>query len=36
MILIGAHGRHKIRDYLLGPTASHLIRRSELPVLVAV
>jgi nucleotide-binding universal stress UspA family protein len=35
MILIGAHGRHKIRDYLLGSTASHLIRRSELQVLVA-
>jgi nucleotide-binding universal stress UspA family protein len=35
LILIGAHGRHKIRDYLLGSTASHLIRRSELPVLVA-
>ena len=35
LILIGAHGRNKIRDYLLGPTASHLIRRSELPVLVA-
>jgi nucleotide-binding universal stress UspA family protein len=35
LVLIGAHGRHKIRDYLLGSTASHLIRRSELPVLVA-
>jgi nucleotide-binding universal stress UspA family protein len=35
LILIGAHGRHKIRDYLLGPTAAHLIRRSELPILVA-
>ena len=34
LILIGAHGTHKIRDYLLGPTASHLIRRSALPVLV--
>jgi nucleotide-binding universal stress UspA family protein len=34
MILIGAHGRHKIREYLLGPTAAHLIRQSELPVLV--
>jgi nucleotide-binding universal stress UspA family protein len=34
LILVGAHGRHKIRDYLLGSTASHLIRRSELPVLV--
>ena len=36
IILIGAHGRHKMRDYLLGPIASHLIRRSELPVLVVV
>jgi nucleotide-binding universal stress UspA family protein len=35
LILIGAYGRHKIKDYLLGPTAAHLIRRSELPVLVA-
>ncbi len=35
MILVGSHGRHKIRDYLLGSTASHLIRRSDLPVLVA-
>lgn len=35
LILVGTHGRHKIRDYLLGSTASHLIRRSELPVLVA-
>jgi nucleotide-binding universal stress UspA family protein len=35
LILIGAHGRHKIRDYLLGSTASHLIRKSDLPVLVA-
>jgi nucleotide-binding universal stress UspA family protein len=35
MILIGAHGRHKIREYLLGSTASHLIRRSDVPVLVA-
>ncbi len=34
MILIGAHGRRKIRDYLLGTTAAHLIRRSEMPVLV--
>ncbi len=35
LILVGSHGRHKIRDYLLGPTAAHLIRRSRLPVLVA-
>jgi len=36
MILIGAHGTHKVRDYLLGSTASHLIRKSEIPVLVAL
>jgi nucleotide-binding universal stress UspA family protein len=35
LVLVGAHGKHKIRDYLLGSTASHLIRRSDLPVLVA-
>lgn len=34
MILVGAHGRQKLREYLLGSTASHLIRRSELAVLV--
>ena len=34
MIMMGAHGKHKIRDYLLGTTAAHLIRRSEIPVLV--
>jgi nucleotide-binding universal stress UspA family protein len=34
IILIGSHGKRKIRDYLLGSTASHLIRRSNLPVLV--
>jgi nucleotide-binding universal stress UspA family protein len=34
IILVGAYGRHKIREYLLGSTASHLIRKSHLPVLV--
>ncbi len=34
LILVGAHGRQKLREYLLGSTASHLIRRSELAVLV--
>ncbi len=34
LILAGSHGKHKIRDYLLGPTTSHLIRKSDLPVLV--
>ncbi len=35
IILVGAHGRHKIREYLLGSTASHLIRRSDIPVIIA-
>lgn len=35
-IIMGAHGRHKIRDYILGTTAAHLIRRSQLPVLVVL
>ena len=34
LILIGAYGKHKIKDYLLGTTTSHLIRRSPIPVLV--
>jgi nucleotide-binding universal stress UspA family protein len=34
LIIVGAHGRQKLREYLLGSTASHLIRRSELAVLV--
>ena len=34
IILVGSHGRNKIKDYLLGSTTSHLIRKSHLPVLV--
>jgi nucleotide-binding universal stress UspA family protein len=34
LILVGAHGRRKLREYLLGSTASHLIRRSDVAVLV--
>lgn len=34
LILVGSRGRKKIRDYLLGSTAAHLIRRSRIPVLV--
>jgi nucleotide-binding universal stress UspA family protein len=34
IILVGAHGKQKLREYLLGSTASHLIRRSDLAVLV--
>lgn len=34
IILIGAHGKHKIKDYLLGSTTAHLVRKSSLPVLI--
>ena len=34
LILVGAHGRNKVREYLLGPTAAHLVRKSPLPVMV--
>jgi nucleotide-binding universal stress UspA family protein len=34
IILVGSHGKHKIKDYILGSTTSHLIRKSHLPVLV--
>ena len=35
MILMGAHGKNKLKDYLLGSTASHIIHRSSVPVLIA-
>jgi len=34
LLLIGSHGTHKIRDYILGSTTVHLLRRSPLPVLI--
>ena len=34
LILVGAHGRNKVREYLLGPTTSHLVRKSPLPVMI--
>jgi nucleotide-binding universal stress UspA family protein len=34
LILVGSHGKHMIKDYILGSTTSHLIRKSQLPVLV--
>ena len=34
LILVGSHGRNKIKDYLLGSTTVHLVRESEIPVLV--
>ena len=34
LIVMGAHGRHKLKDYLLGSTTSHIIHKSEIPVLL--
>jgi nucleotide-binding universal stress UspA family protein len=34
LILIGSHGKQRIKDYLLGSTTVHLIRESTLPVLI--
>ena len=34
LIMVGSHGRHKLRDYLLGSTTSHIIHKSKVPVLV--
>jgi len=34
LIVVGAHGHHVLRDYILGTTAEKLIRKSALPVLV--
>jgi nucleotide-binding universal stress UspA family protein len=34
LLLIGSHGSHKIRDYILGSTTVHLLRKSPLPVLI--
>lgn len=34
LIVVGAHGHHVLRDYILGTTAEKLIRKSAFPVLV--
>lgn len=34
LILVGAHGRHKIKDYLLGSTTVNLVRKSTIPVMI--
>ena len=34
LIIMGSHGRHKIVDYLLGSTTIHVLRKSNVPVLV--
>ncbi|MFO7582531.1 universal stress protein [Guyparkeria sp.] len=35
LIVIGAHGRHAVRDWFLGTTAEKIVRESTIPVLVA-
>lgn len=34
VIIVGAHAKTSIREYLLGSTTSHLVRRSSRPVLI--
>ena len=34
MVMMGSHGRNKLFDYLIGSTTVHVIRKSDLPVLV--
>lgn len=34
LIVIGAHGNHVLRDYLIGTTAEKLIRKAAFPILV--
>ncbi len=34
MIMIGSHGRNKIVDYILGSSTAHVLRKSEVPVLI--
>jgi nucleotide-binding universal stress UspA family protein len=35
LIVIGAHGRHMVRDWFLGTTVEKIVRESTVPVLVA-
>lgn len=35
LIMLGAHGRHKLKDFIVGSTASHIIHKSDVPVLLA-
>ena len=34
LIMMGSHGKHKLRDYLLGSTTSHILHKSPVPVLL--
>ncbi|MBN2051601.1 MAG: universal stress protein [Spirochaetales bacterium] len=34
LILVGSHGRNKIKDYLLGSTTVNLVRKSSIPVMI--
>ena len=34
LILVGKHGRNKIKEYILGSTTSNLVRKSHIPVLI--
>ncbi len=34
VLALGAHGRHPVRDFAIGTTAEHLLRRTHTPLLV--
>ena len=34
LILMGAHGKHKLKDFIVGSTTSHIVHKSEIPVLL--
>ncbi len=34
LIVLGAHGRHMVRDWIIGTTAEKIVRESDVPVLV--
>ncbi|MFI9652503.1 universal stress protein [Guyparkeria halopsychrophila] len=35
LVVVGAHGRHAVRDWFIGTTAEKMVRASNVPVLVA-
>lgn len=35
LIMMGGHGKHILKDFILGSTAIHIVHKSDVPVLVA-
>ncbi len=34
LVVLGAQGKHRFKDYILGSTASHIVHKSRIPVLL--